>query len=86
MADDERVPVEQVLPGFALHVLPDGWTPMEAFVLLKCLDEGGDSTWSFRTTNPLNLQELLGALEVQVEVLKRKLADCWENEDDGAPF
>jgi hypothetical protein len=40
---DESIAVEHVLPGMTLHPLPDGWTPVEAFVLVKCLDEDGDA-------------------------------------------
>ena len=40
----------------------------EAFVLLKVLDADGDTAWSYRTTNRLNREELLGALTVQVDV------------------
>ena len=80
--DDERLPIEQVLPGFGLHALEVGWTPLQAFVLIKSLDDEGETTWSFRTSEPLNLEELLGALSVQVEVLKRQLAESWEDEQD----
>jgi hypothetical protein len=86
MSDEKRRPIEEVLPGQSIHPLPDGWTPLEAFVLVKCMDEGGDSSWNFRTTNPLNLQELLGALTVQVELVKQKLVDAWADEYGGAPF
>lgn len=78
--DEERLPIEQVLPGHRLHPLKEGWTPLASFNLVKCLDEDGDVAWSFRTSEPLNLEELLGALVVQTEVLKRKLTRAW---DDG---
>ena len=82
VASDDRIPIEQVLRGFEIHPLEEGWTPLAAFVLVKSLDETGDTAWSFRTSEPLNLEELLGALTVQVEVLKRKLARLWEDEDE----
>lgn len=81
MAGDDRIPIGEALPGFMLHPLKSGWTPLEAFVLVKCLDDDGDHAWSFRTTNPLNLEELLGALTVQVELLQRKLVRSWEGDD-----
>ncbi|MBB4765611.1 hypothetical protein ACFQFC_15465 [Amorphoplanes digitatis] len=81
MSDDVRIPIGEALPGFALHPLEAGWTPLEAFVLIKCLDEDGGHSWSFRTTNPLNLEELLGALTVQVEVLRQKLVSQWDDEE-----
>lgn len=81
MSDDERQPIGQVLPDFKLHPLEPGWTPLQAFVLVKSLDEDGGTAWSFRTSEQFNLEELLGALVVQVETLKRKLTKFWEDED-----
>ena len=81
VSDDERVPIDEALPGFRLHPLGEGWTPLQAFVLVKCLDEEGDIAWSFRTSEQMNLEELLGALMVQTETLKRKLVRAWEDDD-----
>lgn len=72
---EERVPVEQVLNGLEVYPLEQGETALEAFVLLKVLDRDGDVTWSFRTTNRLSREELLGALIVQVDVLRKSLRD-----------
>lgn len=80
---DERLPIEQVLPGFTLHALGEGWTPLAAFVLVKSLDDDGDTAWSFRTSEPMNLEELLGALTVQVGILKRRLMAGWDESDRG---
>jgi hypothetical protein len=82
MSDVPRKPIEEVLPGFSLHPLDDGWTPLQAFVLIKSLDEDGDTAWSYRTSEALNLEELLGALTVQVELLRNKLVRHWEDGDD----
>ncbi len=80
MDADEREPIEAVLHGMRLHPLDDNWTALYAFVLVKCLDEEGDPVWSFRTSESPNLEELLGALEVQVGVLRRKLVRQWDEE------
>jgi hypothetical protein len=82
VSDEPRVPIEQVLPGSGLHPLESGWTPLQAFVLIKALDEAGDPVWAFRTTESMNLEELLGALTVQTETLRRKLVRFWEEEDE----
>jgi hypothetical protein len=66
----------------ALHALPEGWTPVEAFVLVKCLDEEGQATWSYRTTSPPNREELLGVLTVQIEVLRQELVSEWQDHDE----
>ena len=79
MADDERRPIGDVLPGFTLHPLDEGWTPLQAFVLVRSFDDEGDTAWSFRTSEQMNLEELLGALTVQVAVLRRKLTRAWED-------
>jgi len=78
MSDEERKPIEEVLPGFSIHPMPDRWTPIEAFVLVKCMDDDGDSAWNFRTSNPLNLEELLGVLTVHAQFIKDKLVAEWE--------
>lgn len=81
MESEERLPIADVLPGFQLHVLPSGWTPLEAFVLVKALDEDGTSTWSYRTSVAMNREELLGALTVQCAVLRRELVEEFDSED-----
>jgi hypothetical protein len=82
---DDRIPLEQALPGMQMHPLPNGWMPVEAFLLVKSMDEAGVSTWSYRTSNPLNREELLGVLTVQRRILLDELAaefgDEQEDED-----
>ncbi|MFP3463524.1 hypothetical protein R5O87_22020 [Arthrobacter globiformis] len=77
---EQRVPVEQVLNGLEVHALEPGETVLEAFILLKVLDRDGDVTWSYRTTNRLSREELLGALTVQVDVLRKSLRDEWDDD------
>lgn len=74
---DNRVPAEQVLKGLELHPLDPREMAVEAFVLIKVLDEHGEVGWSYRTTNRLNREELLGALMVQTDVLRKELRDEW---------
>ena len=76
-AKDERRPIAEVLPGLEIHPLEEGETPLEAFLLVKVLDAEGAPTWSYRTTNRLNREELLGALSVHVAVLTKELRDEW---------
>ena len=79
MSSEERVPVEQVMTGMTLQQLPEGWTPVEGLVLMKCLDEEGHSVWVYRTTAVPNREELLGALIVHTDLLRRELAGDWED-------
>ena len=77
-----RVPVTEVLRGLEVHPLEPGETALEAFVLIRVLDAQGDTSWSYRTTNRLNREELLGALIVQVDVLRKELRDEWDDDGD----
>jgi hypothetical protein len=81
MSDDApRQPIAEVLAGLEVHPLEPNWTPIEAFVLIKCLDEDGDAGWLYRTTNKLNREELLGALVVHADLLRKELVDEWESD------
>jgi hypothetical protein len=78
---EPRLPIAQVLSCLDIHPLEPGWTPVEAFVLVKCLDEGGEPTWAYRTTNKLNREELLGVLTVHTDLLRHELLSEWINDD-----
>jgi hypothetical protein len=83
MSEEEpRLPIEQVLPKMGLHALPEKWTPIEALTLIKCLDEEGRSGWCYRTTSPPNREELLGALIVHTDLLRKELLDEWDEDED----
>lgn len=60
----------------------EGGGALEAFVLIKVLDGEGDVSWCYRTTNRLNREELLGALVVQVDVLRKDSRDEWDDGDE----
>lgn len=74
-----RQPIAEVLAGLEVHPLEPGWTALEAFLLVKTLDEEGRTSWAYRTTNRLNREELLGALVVHVGLLRRELLDEWSD-------
>lgn len=76
-SDDALVAIGEVLPGQRLHRLERGWTPVDTYVLVKCLDEEGQVRWSYRSSPAVNLEELLGALTVQVERLRTRLVQSW---------
>jgi hypothetical protein len=73
----KRVPISKVLPGLRIHPLDEGESAVSAFVLIKTADKGGKFTWSYRTTEAPNREELLGALVTQVDLLRRELAEDW---------
>jgi hypothetical protein len=74
---DERMPISTVLPGVRLHPLEYGARPTFVFALIKYQDAEGEG-WSYRTSGAPNREELLGALNVQYEVLKRELMRDWD--------
>jgi hypothetical protein len=74
----ERLPIEQVLGGLKIHALGDGEIPIEAFVLIKVCAPDGSTAWSYRTTTPPNRAELLGALLVHTDLLRRDLLSEWD--------
>jgi hypothetical protein len=78
---EHRVPIAQVLAGLEIHPLEPGYTAIEAFLLVKALDDSGSQTWAYRTTNRLNREELLGALIVQTDVLRKELRDEWDDDE-----
>ena len=80
----ERISIGEVLPGLNIHPLLEGESAVEAFVLIKTSVRTGrrlTSSWSYRTTKRLNREELLGALVVQVDVLRKELLDEWCQEE-----
>ena len=79
--EDGRKPIEQVLAGLQLHPLPEGWTPLEGIALVKCLDQEGHPLWAFRTTAGLNDEELLGALTVRTDLLRKDLLEAFSDEE-----
>lgn len=74
---DPTLPIADVLPGVEVSALPDGWTPLEAAFLVKCLGEDGSPKWALRMTNGINEEELLGALVIHTELLKKDMLDDW---------
>ena len=78
----DRKPIEEVLRGITIHPLPEGWSPLEGIVLVKCLDEDGHPLWAFRTTAGLNDEELLGALTVRLELLRAELLEAFSADED----
>ena len=67
------------MTGMTLHPLPDGWTPIEAVVLVKCLDHTGRSSWAYRTTAAPNLEELLGVFVIQTARIRKQLVAEWDS-------
>lgn len=73
----KQVPIGEALPGVSIHPVPhDGYDPDFVFVLAR-VRKGKKISWARRTNMDPNEEELLGALEAQCEILRRRLADTW---------
>lgn len=61
----------------------EGWTPFSAVVVLKCLDEDGDTRLSLRATRDLRTWDLIGLLRVMLLDIERQSLESWtEHEED----
>ena len=82
MTDDHPVPIGRVLgDSFAISPLPTGWTALEGVVLIKCLDADGTPSWAFRHTTGLNHEETIGALTVQLDLMREEVQDLFRDEE-----
>ncbi|MCU1671263.1 MAG: hypothetical protein JWP40_4190 [Blastococcus sp.] len=50
---------------------------------MKCLDETGRPAWLYQTTAAPNREELLGALVVHTDLLRKELVSEWDDEEEG---
>jgi hypothetical protein len=75
-------PVGEVLRGLAIGPLPESWTALDAVCMVKCLNPDGHPMWSYRATDGINDEELLGALVMAIELLKSDMLSNWEDEPD----
>ncbi|RJQ67610.1 hypothetical protein D5S17_33510 [Pseudonocardiaceae bacterium YIM PH 21723] len=79
---DVRAEAGEVMRGLELQPLPEGWTPLEALTVIKCLDAEGEARWCTRWTTGINSEELLGVMVFQTELLKHDMLADWDEEDD----
>ncbi len=71
-------PIGEVLRGLSVGDLPEGWTPLEAILIVKCLDESGASQWAWRSTGALTDREIIGALAVQLDIARQQAIQEFE--------
>ena len=78
MADNEAVPVSEVLAGMTTEPLADGDAPVGAFMMIKSIDSAGDPVWAVREAGEgVTPEEMLGALTAYTAFLQRSLAEDW---------
>lgn len=68
--------------GLEVTPLPEGCIPLEAVVLIRCLDEDGDPTIEIRSTDGLASWDRIGMLTVALDVTRESAAACWRPADD----
>lgn len=82
MVNEDALPIGRVLgDGFSIAPLPDGWTALEGVILVKCLDVDGTPSWAFRHTSGLNHEETIGALTVQLDLMRDEVTDLFRDEE-----
>ena len=74
---EPQIPMGDVLRRVAITALPEGWTPLEALCMVKCLDGDGNPKWAMRLSEGINEEELLGAMVIHTALLKRDMLDDW---------
>jgi hypothetical protein len=83
MSNDYGLPIGEVLgDGFRVPALLPGWTALDGIVLVKCLDDEGHPGWAFRETEAMNIEEVIGALTVQLDMLRERAVDAFREDDE----
>lgn len=64
--------------------IPEGWTPMEVIVIMKCMDNEGKVRIGYRTSKGWTTWESLGALRAFERSMNDDLQSCMidGSEDD----
>jgi hypothetical protein len=60
--------------------LPEGWTPLSVYAVVKCLDEDGRVGLVTRASDELSTWEAIGMLTGALDSLRSFLQECF---DDG---
>lgn len=68
--------------GLTSDPLPDGWTPLSAVAIVKCLDRDGTVRLCSRYTDSLNTWEALGMLTAEQGSLNHQLTMSFTEDDD----
>ena len=83
MSTDYGLPIGQVLgDGFRVPELLPSWTALEGIVLVKCLDAEGHPSWAFRETEGMNVEEVIGVLTIQLDMLRERAVDAFRGDED----
>jgi hypothetical protein len=75
-----RLPIGEVLRGLDISALPEGWMPVDAICIVKCLNAEGEPLWALRLTDGINQAEMLGTMVIQTELWKATMLSDWADE------
>ncbi len=74
----EEASLAAILGHLTIEPLDEREMPIAAFLLIKTkVNESAEESWVYRNTPGMNLEELLGSLLIQVELLKKTLVESW---------
>ena len=79
-SENRKVKAAKVVGDLMVFGLVKGERPVEAVMLLKTVNEDENETWAFRRTEGLSIEELIGALAVQLDRARRLAQSDWEPE------
>ena len=68
--------------GLDVDPVPDGWTPLEAFVVLKCLDEEGHVALLARPTDGIASWDAIGMLTAALDTQRDQVRAGFISDDD----
>lgn len=74
---EDYVQVSTALGNLHIKPLPETHIPVEAIILIKSIDEDGDTSWFTRYTWCLTEIETLGAIAAVHELLKREVLNSY---------
>ncbi len=77
-----RKPIGEVLNGLEICPLDAGYTPIDAAVIVKTIDEDGDVCWVTRYTSGPHTVEFVGALNVSLRGLERQVENSFVPDED----
>lgn len=77
-------PIGDVLKGLEIRPLDDGYTPIDAAVIVKTIDPDGDVCWVTRYTSSPHTVEFIGALYTSLRGLGLQVEQRFvpDGEDD----
>lgn len=95
MVDDEHdnnapiilrtIPIGDALPGLEIRELMPKSVPLAAVLIIKVIDENGDTAWALRETPGVDSVEELGALYTLLKRSERAFNERWRAFEEGDP-